>query len=77
MKRFWTRGPGTDIRKKDPACLAWEPGMRSSRCWTWQIGVMCAANFDLFQVTGQKDGESFCAGLILKNARYMRAAPIY
>jgi hypothetical protein len=25
MKRFWTRGPGTDIRKKDSACLAWEP----------------------------------------------------
>jgi hypothetical protein len=25
MKRFWTRGPATDIRKKDAACLAWEP----------------------------------------------------
>ena len=25
MKRFWTRGSGTDIRKKDPACLTWEP----------------------------------------------------
>lgn len=23
--KFWTAGPGTDIRKKDPACMAWEP----------------------------------------------------
>jgi hypothetical protein len=21
----WTHGPGTDIRKKDPACKCWEP----------------------------------------------------
>jgi hypothetical protein len=34
------------------------------------------ANFDLFQVIGEKDGKPFCAGLILKDARYMRAAPI-
>lgn len=23
--KHWTDGPGTDIRKKDPACLSWEP----------------------------------------------------
>ena len=34
------------------------------------------SSFDLFQVTGEKDGNPFCAGLILKDARYMRAAPI-
>jgi hypothetical protein len=34
------------------------------------------ASFDLFQVIGQKNGTPFCAGLILKDARYMRAAPI-
>jgi hypothetical protein len=25
LMKFWTAGPGTDIRKKDPACLCWEP----------------------------------------------------
>jgi hypothetical protein len=25
MRAHWTRGPATDIRKKDLACLAWEP----------------------------------------------------
>jgi hypothetical protein len=25
MRAHWTRGPRTDIRKKDAACLAWEP----------------------------------------------------
>ena len=25
MRAHWTRGPGSDIRKKDLACLAWEP----------------------------------------------------
>lgn len=23
-ERSWTHGPGSDIRKKDPACLGWE-----------------------------------------------------
>jgi hypothetical protein len=23
--KFWSCGPATDIRKKDPACLCWEP----------------------------------------------------
>ena len=34
------------------------------------------ANFDLFQITGQKSGKPFCAGLILKDQHYMRTAPI-
>jgi len=25
MKKDWTGGLATDIRKKDPACLSWEP----------------------------------------------------
>jgi hypothetical protein len=25
LMRFWTGGKGTDVRKKDPACLSWEP----------------------------------------------------
>ena len=25
MRAFWTHGRGTDIRKKDPACLSYEP----------------------------------------------------
>jgi hypothetical protein len=25
LMRFWTAGRGTDIRKKDPACMSWEP----------------------------------------------------
>lgn len=25
LKRFWSAGPATDVRKKDPACMAWEP----------------------------------------------------
>ncbi len=25
LMKTWTGGAGTDIRKKDPACLAWEP----------------------------------------------------
>ncbi len=25
MEQFWTHGPGTDIRRKDPACRDWEP----------------------------------------------------
>jgi hypothetical protein len=25
LMKFWTAGPGTDIRKKDPACICWEP----------------------------------------------------
>ena len=25
LMRFWTAGLGTDVRKKDPACLCWEP----------------------------------------------------
>jgi hypothetical protein len=25
LRASWTHGPGTDIRKKDPACKAWEP----------------------------------------------------
>ena len=23
MKEYWTNGPGSDIRKKDPACTHW------------------------------------------------------
>lgn len=26
MRPQWTKGPGTDLRKKWPACEAWEPG---------------------------------------------------
>jgi hypothetical protein len=25
LKKFWSAGRGTDIRKKDPACMSWEP----------------------------------------------------
>lgn len=25
LRKFWTSGPATDIRKKDRACLSWEP----------------------------------------------------
>jgi hypothetical protein len=25
LMKYWTHGPGTDIRKKDPACKSWEP----------------------------------------------------
>jgi hypothetical protein len=25
LRAGWTHGPGTDIRKKDPACMCWEP----------------------------------------------------
>jgi hypothetical protein len=25
LMKFWSAGPATDIRKKDPACLCWEP----------------------------------------------------
>jgi hypothetical protein len=25
LKKFWTAGPATDVRKKDPACMSWEP----------------------------------------------------
>jgi len=25
LMKFWTNGPGTDIRKKDLACRSWEP----------------------------------------------------
>src|ERR1700744_4787804 len=25
IMKSWTHGPGTDIRKKDPACKSWEP----------------------------------------------------
>lgn len=26
MERYWTKGPGTDIRASWPACKAWESG---------------------------------------------------
>lgn len=26
MRAQWTKGPGTDLRKKWPACEAWQPG---------------------------------------------------